>query len=88
MWPRKKIISFNNGFILVLSFDRSLSFPKQWHYIPQAIAPGQTSSPVSATPRPSISGWLLCVSSSIGGHLRSWHDSLYIIVLLCQLSPK
>jgi hypothetical protein len=52
--------------------------PKQWHYIPQAITPGQTSSPVSTPPHPSISGWLLCVSSSIGGHLRPWCDSSYI----------
>ncbi len=36
---KKKIISINNGFILVLLFDWSLSPPIQWHYISQAIIP-------------------------------------------------
>ncbi len=34
---RKKIIYFNNGFILVLLFNWSLSPPNRWHYISQAI---------------------------------------------------
>ncbi len=55
---------------------------------PQAITLGQTSSPVSPPPRPSISGWLLCVSSSIRSPLRPQHDSFYIIFLLPQSSPK
>ncbi len=88
MRPRKKMISINSRFILVLLFNWSLSHPKQWHYIPQAITPGQTSSPVSPPPCPHISGWLLCVSSSICGRLRPWRDSFYIIFLLSQLSPK
>ncbi len=87
MQPRKKK-SINNGYILVLWLDWSLLPPKQWHYISQAITPGLTSSPVSPPPGPSISGWLLCVSSSIGSCLRPWHDSFYIIFLLSQLSPK
>ena len=33
------------------------------------ITPGQTSSPVSPPPCPSIFGWLLCLSSSISGDL-------------------
>jgi hypothetical protein len=85
---RKKLTSINNRFILVLLFDWSLSPPKWWHYISQAITPCQTSSPVSPPPGPSISGWLLCVSSSIGGRLRPWRDSFYYIFLLSQLSPK
>ncbi len=51
--------------------------PNRWHYIPQAITPGQTSSPVSTHPCLSISGWLLCVSSSIGNRLRPWCDSFH-----------
>ncbi len=88
MRPRKKFIYFNNGFILVLLFDWSLLPPKWWHYISQAITPGRTSSPVSPPPGPSISGWLLCVSSSIGGRLRPRRDSFYIIFLLSQSSSK
>ncbi len=88
MWPRKKLISINNGYILVSLFDWSLSPPKRWHYISQAITPSQTSSPVSPPPGQSISGWLLCVSSSIGGHLRPRCDSFYIIFLLSLSSPK
>jgi hypothetical protein len=88
---KKKLISINNRFILVLLFDWSLSPPKQWnrwYYIPQGITPGQTSSPVSPPPCPSISGWLLHVSSSIRGSLRPWCDSFCIILLLSQSSPK
>ncbi len=75
----KKIISINSGLILVLLFNWSLSPPKRWHYVPQAITPGRTSSPVSPPPCLSISGWLLCVFSSIGGHFRPQRDSFYII---------
>ncbi len=80
MRPRKKIIS--NGFILVLLFNWSLSPPKQWHYISQAITPSQISSPMSPPPGPSISGWLLCVSSSISCSLRPQRDSFYIIFVV------
>ena len=79
MRPRKKIISINNGYILVLLLDWSLLPQKWWHYISQAITPSQTSSPVSPPPGPSISGWLLCVSSLIGSRLRPRRDSFFII---------
>jgi hypothetical protein len=88
MRPRKKIISINNGFILVSLFNRSLLPPKWWDYISQAITPGQTSSHVSSPPGPPISGWLLCVSSSIGGRLRPQRDSFYFILFFSQSSHK
>ncbi len=82
---RKKLISINNGFTLVSLFHWSILPPKWWHYILQAITPGQISSPVSPPLCLSISGWLLCVSSSIGGHLRPWRDSFYIIFFVAPI---
>ncbi len=66
----------------------SLSPPKWWNYISQAITPSWISSPISPPPGPSISGWLLCVSSSIGSCLSPWRDSFHIIFSLSQSSPK
>jgi hypothetical protein len=88
MRPRKKYFLLTTDLFSFNYLIDHYCHPKQWHYIPQTITPGQTSSPVSTPPRPSISSWLLRESSLIGGHLRPWRDSFYIIILLSQLTPK
>ncbi len=69
-WPRKKIISKPNNFILIFMSSQLLLVPKWWNQTPCVLPPSLTSSPMYTPPRPHVFGWLLCAPSSIGGHLR------------------
>ncbi len=77
---RKKLISKLNNVILVFNILPTLSSPKRLIYTPPPIPPdGPATSQYHLALLRLFFGWLLCVPSSIGGHLRP-PNNLFVFI--------
>ncbi len=86
---REKINLQTRRFYLFFITLPTLSPSKQWIYTPPPPLPdGLASSPSSSPLSAPVFGWLVCVLSSIGGHLRPPNNLFIYIFVVSIVAPN